>query len=206
MSRGFQAISAGGRTHDGVSSRQGPVVCSLARGAAAADRSQPLGRRHGPHSGRAGTSRRWPPPAPAWPLPWADATGHCRGQRRWRTCARSSRPRPCRCPPIWRTAMATSRSSSPRRFAWRPRLAWSAPRSKTAAAIPTGPIYCLPHAVARIQAAAEAARALPFPFMLTARAENFLHGNPDLDDTLARLAGVRGSRGRRAVRAGRARP
>ena len=39
----------------------------------------------------------------------------------------------------------------------------------------------------RIAAAVEAARALPFPFTLTARCENFLRGNPDLDDTIARL-------------------
>jgi 2-methylisocitrate lyase-like PEP mutase family enzyme len=49
------------------------------------------------------------------------------------------------------------------------------------------PIYCFEHAVARIEAAVAAARSLPFPFMLTARAENFLHGNPDLDDTIRRL-------------------
>ena len=36
-------------------------------------------------------------------------------------------------------------------------------------------------------AAAEPARALPFPFTMTARAENFLRGNPDLDDTIRRL-------------------
>ncbi len=36
-------------------------------------------------------------------------------------------------------------------------------------------------------AAAEAARALPFPFVLVGRAENFLHGRPDLDDTIRRL-------------------
>ncbi len=42
-------------------------------------------------------------------------------------------------------------------------------------------------AVERIAAAAEAARALPFPFTLTARAESFLHGRPDLDDVIARL-------------------
>ena len=36
-------------------------------------------------------------------------------------------------------------------------------------------------------AAAEAARALGFPFVLTARAENHIRGNPDLDDTIARL-------------------
>ena len=36
-------------------------------------------------------------------------------------------------------------------------------------------------------AAAEAAHGLGFPFLLAGRAENFLHGNPDLDDTIARL-------------------
>ncbi len=49
------------------------------------------------------------------------------------------------------------------------------------------PLYDLGHAVERVAAAAQAARALPFPFMLTARAENFLRGNPDLDDTIRRL-------------------
>jgi len=52
---------------------------------------------------------------------------------------------------------------------------------------PAQPIYGFEHAVERIAAAAGAARALPFPFMLTARAENFLHGRPDLDDTMRRL-------------------
>lgn len=49
------------------------------------------------------------------------------------------------------------------------------------------PIYDFAHAVERIAAAVAAARALPFPFMLTARAENFLHGRADLDDTIRRL-------------------
>ena len=49
------------------------------------------------------------------------------------------------------------------------------------------PIYCFEHAVARIEAAVAAVRTLPFPFTLTARAENYLHGNPDLDDTIRRL-------------------
>ena len=49
------------------------------------------------------------------------------------------------------------------------------------------PIYCFEHAVARIEAAVAAVRTLPFPFVLTARAENYLHGNPDLDDTIRRL-------------------
>jgi 2-methylisocitrate lyase-like PEP mutase family enzyme len=49
------------------------------------------------------------------------------------------------------------------------------------------PIYEFAHAVERVTAAAEAAHRLPFPFMLTARAENFLHDKPDLDDTVRRL-------------------
>jgi 2-methylisocitrate lyase-like PEP mutase family enzyme len=50
-----------------------------------------------------------------------------------------------------------------------------------------GGIYDLDHAVARVAAAVEAARGLPFPFMLTARAENHIRGNPDLGETIARL-------------------
>lgn len=49
------------------------------------------------------------------------------------------------------------------------------------------PIYPLDHALERVQAAVAAARALPFPFVLAARAENFLHGIADLDDTIRRL-------------------
>jgi 2-methylisocitrate lyase-like PEP mutase family enzyme len=48
-------------------------------------------------------------------------------------------------------------------------------------------IYEMDEAVERIAAAAEAARALDFPFMLVGRAENHLRRNPDLDDTIARL-------------------
>jgi 2-methylisocitrate lyase-like PEP mutase family enzyme len=49
------------------------------------------------------------------------------------------------------------------------------------------PIFDMGLATERVAAAAEAARAQPFPFTLTARAENFLHGRPDLDDTIKRL-------------------
>jgi 2-methylisocitrate lyase-like PEP mutase family enzyme len=52
---------------------------------------------------------------------------------------------------------------------------------------PDDPIYEKALAVERIQAAAEAARVQPFPFTLTARCENYLHGRPDLKDTIARL-------------------
>jgi 2-methylisocitrate lyase-like PEP mutase family enzyme len=52
---------------------------------------------------------------------------------------------------------------------------------------PAGRIYDIDHAVERITAAVEAARRCTFPFVLTARAENHIRGNPDLDDTIARL-------------------
>jgi 2-methylisocitrate lyase-like PEP mutase family enzyme len=52
---------------------------------------------------------------------------------------------------------------------------------------PEHPIYDKEHAAERIRAAAEAAHALPFPFTLTGRAENYLHGRPDINDTIARL-------------------
>jgi 2-methylisocitrate lyase-like PEP mutase family enzyme len=52
---------------------------------------------------------------------------------------------------------------------------------------PGDPIYGFDMAVERVRAAVKAARSLPFPFTLTARAENFLWGRPDLRDTIKRL-------------------
>jgi len=52
---------------------------------------------------------------------------------------------------------------------------------------PAKPIYDFSLAVERVQAAVEVTRSLPIPFMLTARAENLLHGRIDLDDTIRRL-------------------
>ncbi len=52
---------------------------------------------------------------------------------------------------------------------------------------PARPIYDFALAVERVAAAARVARLLPFPFTFTARAENYLHGRPDLDDTIRRL-------------------
>ena len=49
------------------------------------------------------------------------------------------------------------------------------------------PIYEKEQAADRLRAAAEAARSLPFTFTLTGRAENYLHGRPDLKDTISRL-------------------
>jgi 2-methylisocitrate lyase-like PEP mutase family enzyme len=48
------------------------------------------------------------------------------------------------------------------------------------------PIYEILHAAERVRAAAEAARALPFKFMLVARCENYLNGRPDFADTMKR--------------------
>jgi 2-methylisocitrate lyase-like PEP mutase family enzyme len=52
---------------------------------------------------------------------------------------------------------------------------------------PEAGLYPLDDAAQRIAAAASAARAFDFPFTLTARAENHIRGNPDLDDTVTRL-------------------
>ncbi len=52
---------------------------------------------------------------------------------------------------------------------------------------PQGSIYGIEHATERVAAAAQAARDLGFPFTFTARAENHIRGNPDLNDTIARL-------------------
>lgn len=52
---------------------------------------------------------------------------------------------------------------------------------------PQAPIQDMSCAVERVHAAVEAVRGLSFPFTLTARAENYLHGRPDLDDTIRRL-------------------
>jgi 2-methylisocitrate lyase-like PEP mutase family enzyme len=52
---------------------------------------------------------------------------------------------------------------------------------------PSGELYPIDHAAERVEAAARAAAELDFAFTLTARAENHIRGNPDLDDTIARL-------------------
>jgi 2-methylisocitrate lyase-like PEP mutase family enzyme len=54
-------------------------------------------------------------------------------------------------------------------------------------------VYPLEQAVERIAAAVEASRGLGYPFTLTARAENYVHNNPDLDDTIARLQAYEGA-------------
>jgi 2-methylisocitrate lyase-like PEP mutase family enzyme len=52
---------------------------------------------------------------------------------------------------------------------------------------PSRPLFDIGHATERVAAAVQVARGLGFPFTLTARTENFLRGNPSLDDTIERL-------------------
>jgi 2-methylisocitrate lyase-like PEP mutase family enzyme len=52
---------------------------------------------------------------------------------------------------------------------------------------PARPLYDVAHAAERVAAAVQAARSAGFPFLLTARTESFLRGNPDLDDVIRRL-------------------
>ena len=102
-----------------------------------------------------------------------------------RTSRRSTRRPSSRSRWTSRTATAPAPRAPPTRsHAW-PRRARSAARSRTG--IPRGDLYELDHAVERVAAAAETAHALRFPFALVARAENHIRGNPDLDDTIARL-------------------
>lgn len=49
------------------------------------------------------------------------------------------------------------------------------------------PIYDFKLSVERIKAAVEAKNTFDFPFMLTARSENFIHGHDDINDTIKRL-------------------
>jgi 2-methylisocitrate lyase-like PEP mutase family enzyme len=56
-----------------------------------------------------------------------------------------------------------------------------------ATGLSAAPIYAFDQAVDRVRAAVHAARSLSFPFMLTARAENYLHGRADLADTIKRM-------------------
>ena len=107
----------------------------------------------------------------------------------------------CRSPRISRKASPMRRPTSPRRSGWPPASAWSAARSRISPATRTTPIFDLGFATERVAAAAEAARALPFPFTLTARAENFLHERHDLDDTIRRLQAYETGRRGRVVRA-----
>ena len=84
-----------------------------------------------------------------------------------------------------RTATGARRRTWRGRWRASPEPAPSARRSRTTT--PARGIYPLEQAAQRVAAAADAARGLDVPFTLTARAENHIRGNPDLEDTIARL-------------------
>ena len=100
---------------------------------------------------------------------------------------RLSRPQICRSRSIWKTVLPTILPNAPESILRAAAAGAVGGSIEDATGREDGPIYCFEHAVARIEAAVAAARSLPFPFMLTARAENFLHGIPDLNDTIRRL-------------------
>ena len=103
------------------------------------------------------------------------------------TSPTSSPPPICRSAPTSKTASATRRRPAPKPSGSPPQPASPAAPSRTFQPRPAATIYAFEHAVERVRAAAEAAHALPAPFVLTARAENFIAGNPDLADTIRRL-------------------
>ena len=107
--------------------------------------------------------------------------------RRSPTRRRSSRRASCRCRPTWRTALPTTRPASRETIG----LALAAGLAGCSVEDYSGdddaPIYELRGAAERVAAAAEVAHAGPVHLVLTARAENHLHGRDDLDDTIERL-------------------
>ena len=100
---------------------------------------------------------------------------------------RSCRRRRYRCLRIWKTAYG----DNPETVAETVRLATATGLAgcsiKDYSGDASSLIYDHAHAVERVAAAVEAACAAPGDFVLTARAENYLHGRRDLDDTLSRL-------------------
>ena len=84
---------------------------------------------------------------------------------------------------LWRRAAKTP----PRQSGWPAAIGLVGASIEDATGDPQRPLFDAAHAQDRIAAAVEAARAMPFPFMLTARTENYVRGKTDLDDTIRRL-------------------
>src|SRR5690606_36839247 len=105
--------------------------------------------------------------------------------RCWSMPPKSSRPPICRYRPISVTVSGLNPKPARKPSVWPiATVSWGG-SIEDASGNADAPIYAFDHAVARVRAAPEAAQGLPF--LLTARAENFLNGRPDLDDTLRRL-------------------
>ena len=93
----------------------------------------------------------------------------------------------CRSRRIWKTDLATLRKLWQRRSGLQPTQGLVGCTIEDTTGDEKNPLYDDRLAVERIAAAAQAARALPFPFVLTARAHNLLFSSPTLHDTIQRL-------------------
>ena len=98
-------------------------------------------------------------------------------------CRRAS----CPCRPIWRTASPSDAAGVAQTIALAIEAGLAGCSIEDHPAEGDAPIYEIGEATERVAAAAEAAHAGPVHLVLTARAENYLHGRPDLDDTIERL-------------------
>ena len=121
--------------------------------------------------GHTGTPRRFPGP----------------GRGHEPCCRRSSPPPISRCRPISRTGSGTIPKRWPRRCGWLLDAGLAGCSIEDFTGRSDDPIYDVGLAAERIAAASDVAHSGPVRLVLTGRAENYLHGHPDLDDTIARL-------------------
>ena len=101
---------------------------------------------------------------------------------------RSSRPPRCRFPPIWKKALATGRRTRRATITLAAGIGLVGGSIEDASGDPAQPLY--DHRATRRNVSLRRCRPrapLAFPFVLTARAEGYLRGNPNLDDTIRRL-------------------
>ena len=117
----------------------------------------------------------------------AGATGRSPGPRRSPTARRSWRRPICPCPPTSRTASPTTPTASPRPCAWRSRPDWPAARSRTSRRAPGTRSTSWRRRATGSRPPRPRRHGGDVHLVLTARAENYLHGRPDLADTIARL-------------------
>ena len=168
--------------HD--TAREGRGVPSAARGRAVRH-PQPVGRRvgEGARGARVQGARRHQLRLRVHARPARRRREPGRGRRRTYGC--STARRTCRYRWTSRTATAPTPDDAARA------ITAAAEAGAVGGSIedwgPDDGLYPLEHATERVAAAVEAARGLDFPFTLTARAENHMRGNPDLDDTITRL-------------------
>ena len=101
--------------------------------------------------------------------------------------APSWRPATCRCRRISKKGFGDSPETVAETIRLAAETGLAGGSIEDATGDPERPLFDISHATERVAAAVEAARSLSFPFVLTARSENFLRGNPDLDDTIRRL-------------------